>query len=434
MDINSLATLMFEKGAQRVLIKRLANNDNSKQQIYLGSDFDVIRMIPSGQIYSAGLSSKGPLFKAPLELFWIDTEGNLEQAKYSQIILYPKYPETRLSGFLQGCKLSPSHLMQPPTHEERKKRTNKHRFLILGVNNKSIFAYCSAWDEKLSEDLNVLITNNQFKSVTTVFYEYIKFEKSSQKKLIEKLASIYQAGEIESCKLDKNGNMQPYRASNGAGYTLEAQFGITPNGLPDPDFLDWELKAHSGSVVTLMTPEPNIGSYLDDLETFLRQYGSSKKENRLDFASKHTVGIFNTKTLLTMFLDGYDPITKKIIDPTGGLFLKNSSDKIVAGWQFDKIIDHWKKKHTNTCFVSYTTRKSLLNYYRFGPQVTLGKGTSLDKFLEAIYTSTIYYDPGINMKFDGKTWKPKKRNQFRAKWKNIQLLYNSLLEIDLSHF
>lgn len=432
MKLNDLAKIMFTNGANRVLVKRLANNDNSKNQIYLGSDFDVIRIIPSGEMHSAGVSKKGPIFKAPLNLFWLDTSGNLEQAKHSQIILYPNYPETRMSGFLKGCTLSPSHLMQPPTPQQRKQRAEKQRFLILGVSEKIVLAYCTGWDDPLSEELSQAIDRDKLLKVATVFYEYVQPGKSTQQKLIEKLHAIYLSGEIESCRLNKQGIMQPYSALNGAGYTLEAQFGITPNGHSDPDFFDWELKAHSGSVVTLMTPEPNIGSYLDDLETFLRQYGTRKTADRLDFASKHLVGNFNIKTALTMYLDGYDPVSKSITDPSGGLFLKNASGVIVAGWSFDKIIDHWKKKHSNTCFVSYTVRKSSLNYYQFGPEITLGKGTNLDKFLDALYNSVIYYDPGINLKFNGQTWKPKKRNQFRVKWNNISLLYESLQHIDLS--
>lgn len=433
MNCKDLFEMMYANGANRILVKRLANNDNSKQQIYLGSDFDVIRIIPSGETYSAGLSKKGPIFKAALEFFWITASGDIEKAPNSQIILYPKYPETRLSGFLKRCSIAPKQLMQPPTKEQRKDRANSHRYLILGVNEKNILAYCSAWSDVLSDELEYAIESEQLLKITSIFYEYVKPGKSTQEKLLEKLLSIYKLGEIASCRLNKKGVLQQYTALNGAGYTLEAQFGITPNGCSDPDFYDWELKAHSGSVVTLMTPEPNLGSYLEDLETFLRTYGTSKKKDRLDFASKHIVGSFNLKTTLTMHLDGYDPISKEIVDPAGGLFLKNISGEVVAGWSFDKIIDHWKKKHTNTCFVSYSTRKSELNYYSFGPQVTLGKGTNLDRFLEALHTSTIYYDPGINMKFNGQSWKPKKRNQFRVKWKNISLLYESLQNIDLSN-
>src|SRR5690625_7750747 len=83
-------------GAKRIFIKPLANNDNSKQQIYLGSDFDVIKAIPSGEIRADGISSKGMIFKAPLNFYWVSLGGQIERAPNTQIIFYPKYPETRL--------------------------------------------------------------------------------------------------------------------------------------------------------------------------------------------------------------------------------------------------------------------------------------------------------------------------------------------------
>lgn len=435
--LEQLAEVMFAKGANRLLIKRLANNDNSKNQIYLGSDFDVIRVLPSGEIISDGMSKKGPIFKAALKFLWTGLDGNTEHAKHAQIILYPDYPETRMSGFLQGCARSsrvvPRHLMQPPTPEERAKRTEQSRFLVLGVNEDTIWAHCAEWSSPLSEELHAAIQNNRLTNVATVFYEFLGNRKTSQQKLIEKLTNIYMQGEIESCRLNKHGQKLPYLAQNGAGYTLEAQFGITPNGSSDPDFMDWELKAHSGSAVTLMTPEPNVGTYLDDLEVFLRSHGSNKQPTRLDFASRHNVGELNKKTFLTMNLIGYDAKLEKITDPTGGLFLKNCSGLIVAGWTFDKIIEHWKKKHANTCYVTYTARKEGTTHYKFGPEITLGKGTGLIQLLNALCDSTIYYDPGINMKLRDGVWKPKKRNQFRVHWKNIGLLYKSIEHIDLSN-
>ena len=60
---------MQAHGAKRFLIKKLANNDNSKQQIYLGSDFEIIRIIPSGDMYADGVSKKGAIFKAPVVFF-----------------------------------------------------------------------------------------------------------------------------------------------------------------------------------------------------------------------------------------------------------------------------------------------------------------------------------------------------------------------------
>ncbi|MDC6120856.1 MvaI/BcnI family restriction endonuclease [Serratia rubidaea] len=443
-NFDVISQKMREHGAKRIIFKSLANNDNTKQQIYLGKDFDVIKHIPSGEIYSAGISKKeGPIFKSSLNLFWIDTLGNTENAPNAQIILYPKYPEIRMSGFLSGTdkrkEITPRSLMQAPTPEQRHVRKNINRYMILGVNNEKILAYCTSWNDNIAEELINKIKNNEAVPVASVFYEIPNSKQTSEEKLLKKLKEIYNTGEINSCKLSATGDYRPYKAKNGAGYTLEAQFGITPNSSPDPDFMDWELKAHSGSVVTLMTPEPNTGIYIyEGLKKFLDEYATKKESKRLDFASIHKVGSMNLKTSLTMVMEGYDPVTGKITDPEGGLMLRDTKGNLAAGWFFSKIIEHWKKKHSNTCYVSYSSViKNSETKYIFGPEVTLGRDTNLTHFLSGLYDSTIYYDPGINMKLEAnektgeENWRPKKRNQFRAKWKNINKLYSNLRNIDL---
>jgi len=434
-ELSDIVDNLKLNGAKRILIKALSNNDNSKNQIYLGSDFEVIRAIPSGEVYADGESKKGPIFKAPLRFYWMSESGDIEQAKHAQIVLYPNYPETRMSGFLRGCVqgIAPSHLMQPPTQTERKQRQEQKRYLILGVNEEVIWAFCTSWDDPVQIEASSLIDSGQTKLVASVFHEYQVSARSSEEKLLDRLNDIYNMGPIESCRLNAEGELLPYNASNGAGYTLEAQFGITPNGSPDPDFMDWEIKSHSSGAVTLMTPEPNVGTYLDDLKDFLNKYGTRKSAIRLDFASRHKVNVENAKTMLTMRLEGYDSDLRKISDPEGGLMLRDQTGKLAAGWKFDKIIQHWKNKHANTCFVSYTRKNDKgSQYFNFGPKVLLGKGTSLDKLLWALFTSTIYYDPGINMKLVNNSWKPKKRNQFRVAWKNLASLYIDLIAHDFS--
>jgi hypothetical protein len=425
-------------GATRILFKSLSNNDNSKQQIYLGKDFDVIRAIPSGEIYADGLSKKGPIFKAPLNFYWMDESGNTEPAPNSQIILYPKYPEIRMSGFLSGTdpkqQISPRHLMLPPTPEQRAERQDLHRYLILGINKETVWAYCTSWQDDLASELQTLIEENKAKRIASVFYEESRDGRSSEEKLLETLKRVYDSGPVDSCRLQADGTKIPYKAMNGAGYTLEAQFGITPNGYADPDFMDWELKSHSGSVVTLMTPEPDLGIYIDEgLKVFLDQYATHKQQERIDFASRHDVDKTNEKTRLTMRMEGYDPASAEIKDPEGGLMLRDQNGQLAAGWHFDKLIDHWKRKHSNTCYVTYTAYKeNELPAYLFGPEITLGQGTSLGHFLKGLHSCVIYYDPGINMKLKEGRWKPKKRSQFRVKWKDIRYLYSSLRHIDLN--
>lgn len=434
-EFQILVDELKSRGAKRIFIKPLANNDNSKQQIYLGSDFEVVRAIPSGAVYSAGMSKKGAIFKAPLDLYWINLEGEVDLAPHAQIILYPKYPETRLSGFLKGCSrkkaIAPSNLMRPPTAEERTTRLDTKRYLILGVDENTVWAHCSAWDGALHDELKKIVEGDEARLVASVFYEYSATQGSSEEKLLRKLKEIYQQGPIESCRLNSEGELIPYKAQNGAGYTLEAQFGITPNGSSDPDFMDWELKSHSSGAVTLMTPEPNVGIYLDDLEVFLRTYGTRIEPERMDFASRHNVGEKNKKTALTMRFEGYEPSSGEILVPDGGLMLRDDAGVLVAGWKFEKLIFHWKKKHANTCFVSYATVRETPPKYQYGPKVVLGKGTNLKLFLHALYLSTVYYDPGVNMKLIKGKWRPKKRNQFRISWRNIDSLYVELKDVDL---
>ncbi|WP_382409770.1 MvaI/BcnI family restriction endonuclease [Glaciecola siphonariae] len=429
--MSDIKTAFTKLGCTKVVFKALANNDNSKQQIYFGGNFDVIQLIPSGETRSDGMSSKGPIFKSPLNFSWIEPEQEPEQAKGTQFILYPKYPEVRLSGFLKGCKLAPSHLMKPSTRGQRKERENTHRYLFLGIKKDQVFAYASAWESRLSQQASDLIAKEETRLITSVFYELSVQTIDSKEKLLARLQEIYEMGPVQSHRLDKDGNKIQYKAQNGAGYTLEALFGITPNGSSDPDFEDWELKSHSSSVVTLMTPEPNCGTYLDSLEVFVRTYGKVKENERMDFTGIHKHGETNTKTHLTLQLIGFDRKTSKIIEPNGGLHLIDENGVLAAGWGFDKLIDHWKKKHSKTCFVSVSKIKAPTPEYAFGPEIRIAEGATLPNFLNSIFDKSIYYDPGVNLKFIECSWKPKKRNQLRIKWSDLISLFTEIKDLSL---
>jgi hypothetical protein len=430
-SLSEIKTAFVALGCTKVVFKPLANNDNSKQQIYFGGSFDVIQLIPSGETKSDGMSSKGPIFKSPLEFYWISPDEEPQQAKNTQFILYPKYPEVRLSGFLKSCKLAPSHLMKPSTPLERKERENSNRYLFLGINKYKVFAYASSWKSALSAESSSLITSKDTELVTSVFYELVIQKRNSKEKLLAKLKEIYEMGPVQSHRLDKYGNKLEYKAQNGAGYTLEALFGITPNGSPDPDFEDWELKSHSGSVVTLMTPEPNCGTYLDSLKVFVQAYGKVKNDERMDFTGIHKHSERNENTGLILKLVGFNRTNSKITDPDGGLHLIDMEGNLAAGWGFNKLIDHWKNKHSKTCFVEYTKAKATLPKYIFGPKIRLAVGATLPNFLNSLFDKSIYYDPGVNLKFINAKWKPKKRNQFRIKWNNLNLLFEEVIDLDL---
>jgi len=205
--LGQISQKMQDLGATRILLKPLSNNDNSKQQIYFGGNFEVLQDFPLGEIRADGESSKGPIFKAPLKLFWITPEGETEEAAGSQIILYPKYPEIRLSGFLRGCSLAPSKIMKPPTADERELYASRKRGMILGLTEDKVFVYTGSWDEEISQEIQEYSEQNQDRQVLSVFYEYYSCLADSQDLLIGKLKDIYFKGPIRSRRLDKDGTV-----------------------------------------------------------------------------------------------------------------------------------------------------------------------------------------------------------------------------------
>ncbi|MFJ2530274.1 MvaI/BcnI family restriction endonuclease [Pseudomonas helmanticensis] len=420
-----VSRVMRRLGARRVVFKLLANNDNSKQQIYFGSDFDVLRLIPHGDLVGETTKDKGLMYKASLKLSWIDIESDAppSPAPGAQLIFYPRYPEVRMSGFLRGSALAPSKLMRPPTPEERSLRERTQRCLVLGIcNDDTILAYSGVWDGRLARDANARIGSGKISKVATVFYELERPVQQGRILLLEKLSEIYHGGFVRSGRLNSAGALVEYHAKNGAGYTLESLFGIVPNGRSEPDFHEWELKSHRSGAVTLMTPEPDSGTYRANLKEFLLEYGNCTDARR-DFTGRHLIGIPNARSGLMLRMEGYDPEKNEVLDPSGGLVMRNAKGEVALGWTFNKILTHWSRKHAQTAYVAYKVEIRDVNYYQFGPEVFLCSGADLGKFLKSMYEGLVYHDPGINMKLVDGQWKSKKRNQFRVAWKNIGDLY-----------
>lgn len=432
--LETMEGVMRRMGAERVIFKCLANNDNLKQQVYLGGDFDVLRLIQHGDLVAGEKVDprKGVMYKACLDFHWVTPGGDMKRAPGAQLILYPKYPEVRMSGFTRGCSLAPSHLLQPPTDEERAARMDTPRCLVLGLcRDGRILAYLDHWTGPLSRQATKLIDSGEASKVASVFHEWSRAqsELSSKQLLIARLRDIYSMGAIRSCRLDAQGNRKEYRAQNGAGYTLESLFDITPNGRSEPDHLGWELKSHSSGPVTLMTPEPDTGSYLEDLGVFLETYGRCSDKRR-DFTGKHVTWKKNGSTGLTLRMEGYDRDRGEIVDTSGGLMMRDEAGNVAAGWSFDKLLTHWSRKHAQAAYVPYQHEERDVRYYTYGPSVHICEGADLHLFLSALSDSAIFYDPGINMKWEmeKERWKPKKRNQFRIAWNKVNSIYETMTE------
>ena len=104
MNLAKLISLFEDNGCTKIYAKTLSANDNSKNQVYLGGSFDILNIFPFTEVTADDSGDwVRSRFKTTLKFYWIDSEGNLCHAPYAQLILYPKYPEVRFSGFLKGC-------------------------------------------------------------------------------------------------------------------------------------------------------------------------------------------------------------------------------------------------------------------------------------------------------------------------------------------
>lgn len=435
MNLQNLKTIFINNGCQKVYVKELAENDNSKNQVYLGGSFEVLNMLPFHTI-TADSSSKQQNFKASVVFHWLGEDGQLHNAPGTQLILYPQYPEVRLSGFLRGAKIAPSDLMVPRI---------AGRLLFLAVTKiGSVIGYVTGPNSQLSNEffaLKNIIDNGIFKVIE------LAANVNSRFKLLKELRRIHLLNWIDSKKLDANGNTEPCDAPQCGGYTLEAELGITPNARAEPDYLGWEIKQFGvknfsnlkSSVITLFTPEPTGGYYHNNgVMAFVNKYGypdrtgKPDREGRRNFGGVHRVDEMHKLTSLKMTLVGFDQNSGKMTDVNGRISLLDKEDNEAASWNFSSLLAHWNKKHEHACYVPSIKEGAEENRYKYGDKVILGDGTDFQLLLKQMHKGHIYYDPGIKVEIKDGKQKPKARSQFRIKSEYIVDIYNQSETIDLN--
>ena len=371
-------------------------------------------------------------FKAAIKFSWIGEDGNSYPAPQAQLILYPKYPEVRFSGFLAKCKMAPSELMTQRV---------AGRILFFSVaKNGTVLGFVTSPDSILAQEFD----NEKSISVHGVF-KVIELPAVANNRalLFAELLRIHQLGWIQSKRLDGHGNILPCESRNCGGYTLEAELGITPNGYSEPDYLGWEIKQFGvtnfskveSAVITLMTPEPTDGLYkTEGAESFIRKYGYIDRtgvEDRMNFGGIHKSGSRHPLTKLEMQLIGFDNESGKIRSTNGRIALIDIHNNEAASWSFSSLLLHWNRKHNQACYIPSLSVIENLRQYKYGNNIILGMGTDFQLFLGQMANGNIYYDPGIKM--ENFSTKPaiKKRSQFRIKSKYLPNLYkvNELVDV-----
>lgn len=418
MNLENLKLLFADNGCQKIYIKKLAANDNSKNQVYFGGSFEILNILPITEIINepAGDWEK-ERFKAKIIFSWISEEGNLYPAPNSQLILYPKYPEVRFSGFLARCLNPPSGLMT---------QRLPGRLLFFSVaENGTVLGYVTGPESQLAnqvERANLETEHGVFKIIE------LPQVANNRARLLAELLRINRLGWVNSKRLDRNRNVLPCRASNCGGYTLEAELGITPNGYSEPDYLGWEVKQFSTSVITLMTPEPNSGFYTDQgTEAFIRTYGYADlrgRQDRMNFGGIYRVGQRNARTNLQLTLIGFDAETGRIRNTDGKITLLDTQGNEAASWDFTSMLQHWNRKHNQACYVPSKCDTTDGRRYSYGSRIILGTGTDFQLFLTGMSLGNIYYDPGIKLENASTFPEVKKRSQFRIRSRFLGELYH----------
>ena len=450
ITLASILDLLSGFGATKIYVKKLAPNDNSKNQPYFGAHLTDLPFIPTGDIQSSKSESNKTAdpkrqikYQAPVNLIWFDAEGNLYPAANAKLIYYPQYPEVRFSGFLRGSNVNASRWMSP-----QKDGRSLGRWLILGVAPEgAVYSYLVTPECALSKELQA----TRFIEATNIFGEIDTQHKGittdTRNALLGKLLEIHQMGWVAGHKLTKDMESIAYRAPNGGGYTLESLLNISPNGIAEPDYLGWEVKQFGvksfpdkqAKPTTLMTPEPNGGVYTDlGASEFVRRFGyadKSGKPDRLNFGGRHMANKICGATSLMLHLKGFDPHTSKITDAEGAITLIGGDNVVAASWSFPKIMNHWKRKHSQAVYIPCMMQPSLSGgrEYWYGNNIELGKGTNFEMLLGSMANGYVYYDPGIKLE-DASSPNPalKRRSQFRVNHKHLSTLYQALDYVDVT--
>jgi hypothetical protein len=434
MNLSALKLLFADNGCQKIYVKKLAPNDNSKNQVYLArGSWEFLNILRVSSVESVPIGDfKRARFKAKLNFSWIGEDSKLYPAPNAQLILYPDYPEIRFSGFLTKCENPPSELMTQRLAD---------RLLFLAVaGNGTILGFVTAPDSEIAIEYNkaqIAIEYGLFKVIDLPLFA------NSKMKLLGELLRIHQLGWIKSKSLTKSG-IVPCEASQCGGYTLEAELGIIRNGIAEPDYLGWEIKNFSvtnfnrinSKVITLMTPEPTGGYYKrEGILAFIKKYGYpdvSGIEDRMNFGGIHKTKVVHHKTNLELQLIGFDTEIGKIKSADGRIALIDKEGNEAASWNFSSLLEHWNKKHNQACYVPSLLATKEVRQYKYGSKVILGSGTDFQFFLGQMATGNIYLDPASKVENISSKPKTKQRSQFRIKSQHLASLYKVNEVVDIT--
>ena len=443
--LSELQGILQQAGANGALIKALSKNHNDKNQVYSGSDFQPLHpyfdfefdeRVGSVSAKKGGKTAGNPILEAVFRNFrWLSADGTEVPAKNLKMIIYPQYPEARLSGFDPVRGQMPQSLSVSYT----KANPDAVRYLVLARRGSG-------------DALGVMVVNPG-----PQFIQEVKALPSAPRSRVWKEIDIGENAGVElqrllspivrrvhnGARLDKNGTVIPFNGTQVCGFTLEQALGIVPNSGKNGDFKGIELKTHTQKKVTLFTPEPDLGAYQQDFIKFMVNYGYEDANGSYRLTGVHRQGVECSKSQLTLLISNYDP-EESLASQSGkeiivGLFTRDGH--LAAGWSLPRILNCWGAKHNEVVYVPASKRKNADPVMQdagysfevsFENQVRWCRQTSADRLLQAIHKGTIFLDPAPKY-VPGQPKKTKRRSQWRVNDIGAAVgdLYDHVEEIEL---
>ncbi|WP_063904874.1 MvaI/BcnI family restriction endonuclease [Burkholderia ubonensis] len=417
------------------LLKVLPKNANDKNQIYIASDFGILYDLFALTFSERGESTSTKdmptsgrrIPEAAFDDFaWVSRDGTLVPAKRAKAIIYPQYPEARLSGFQTIENTIPPSLSVAFT----KVAGDRKRLLVLGRTPEGacramVYVDVSA---DLERDIAALPSFERSKVCRRLSVDLGNTQK------LEKLLSTVVGKPLRGCRLNASGQTLPFTGTQVCGYTLEHALNIVPNAEKNGDLFGIELKTHTQLKVTLFTPEPDLGLYAEDFAGFMTTYGYLDGDGNYRLTGVHKVNARSSKSGLTLKLreyrmeDGqwvagpYDPntaLTSKM--DAVEVVLEDDNGFTAAGWSLERLMNSWGAKHNETVYIPALKANNpdpveSANGYEyvvtFAPKVMWCHKTSAEQMLKAIHDGVIFLDPAPKLH----TSDPSK-NKRRAQWR-----------------
>lgn len=305
-SIKEIEEILTSHHCEQAFIKKLAKNNNDKNQIYIhrsvgvfNSIFDldfIERDFSESTTKPASDNSK----RIPAAIFksfsWVNVDRELIRVRECKAILYAQYPETRLSRFQTKSGSMPRSM----SVEYTKLPEILNRYLILGAtrDGEAIAIQVVGPAPDFEEEFEKL----PFVADTSVIRHIVLSEdQTPTDELMSLLRSKVANKNYPGTILRPSGVSDPFNGTQVPGYTLESALGIASNANKDGDFRGIELKATTQKKVTLMTTEPDEGPYAESFASFVQKFGYTQ-DNGATYRMNglHRCGVRVDKTGLTL--------------------------------------------------------------------------------------------------------------------------------------